>query len=231
MLTVANIDAGYARTPVLRGVSLTLGQGEVLCLMGRTGAGKSTTLKAIMGLVPLTAGSICLDATRLDTLPAHDVPRQGIAWVPQGRRLFAELTVAENLEIGLLTRNHAPATRERALALFPRLRERLTQASGTLSGGEQQMLAIARALCTDPRVLLLDEPTEGLQPSMSALIRDTIATLRDQGVATLLVEQRVDAALSTADRIAFLVNGSVAEIAATAGLRPDAPQFRAHVGV
>ncbi|HRO12524.1 ABC transporter ATP-binding protein [Amaricoccus sp.] len=231
MLTVTNIDAGYARTPVLRGVSLTLAAGEVLCLMGRNGAGKSTTLKAIMGLVPLTAGAITLDATRLDTLPAHDVPRQGIAWVPQGRRLFAELTVAENLEIGLLTRNHDPATRERALTLFPRLRERLSQTSGTLSGGEQQMLAIARALCTDPKVLLLDEPTEGLQPSMTALIRDTIATLRSQGVATLLVEQRVDAALATADRIAFLVNGTVAETLLTAALPPDAPQFHAYVGI
>ncbi|HET9067304.1 MAG TPA: ATP-binding cassette domain-containing protein, partial [Amaricoccus sp.] len=123
------------------------------------------------------------------------------------------------------------ATRDRALDLFPRLRERLGQTSGTLSGGEQQMLAIARALCTAPRVLLLDEPTEGLQPSMTALIRDTIATLRTQGVATLLVEQRVDAALATADRIAFVVNGTVAETVPTAGLRADAAQFRAYVGV
>ena len=231
MLTVADLDAGYGQTRVLRGVSLALAPGEVLCLMGRNGAGKSTTLKAIMGLVPPTAGSITLDATRLDTLPAHDVPRQGVAWVPQGRRLFAELTVAENLEVGLLARRSAPAVRERALALFPRLRERLSQTSGTLSGGEQQMLAIARALCTEPRVLLLDEPTEGLQPSMTALIRDTIATLKAQGVATLLVEQRVDAALATADRIAFLVNGALAETVPTAGLTPDAPQFRTYVGV
>ena len=119
MLTVADLDAGYGQTRVLRGVSLALAPGEVLCLMGRNGAGKSTTLKAIMGLVPPTAGSITLDATRLDTLPAHDVPRQGVAWVPQGRRLFAELTVAENLEVGLLARRSAPAVRERALALFP----------------------------------------------------------------------------------------------------------------
>ena len=151
--------------------------------------------------------------------------------MPQGRRLFAELTVAENLEIGLLTRRHGAATRERALALFPRLRERLTQVSGTLSGGEQQMLAIARALCTEPRVLLLDEPTEGLQPSMIALIRDTIAALKATGVATILVEQRVDAALAIADRIAFVANGAVAETLPAAGLTPDAPQFRAYVGV
>ncbi len=151
--------------------------------------------------------------------------------MPQGRRLFAELTVAENLEIGLMTRNHGAATRERVLALFPRLRERLGQISGTLSGGEQQMLAIARALCLEPRVLLLDEPTEGLQPSMITLIRDTILTLKATGVATILVEQRVDAALALADRIAFVVTGRIAETLPAAGLAPDAPVFRAHVGV
>ena len=148
------------------------------------------------------------------------MPRHGVAWVPQGRRLFAELTVAENLEIGLMTRGRGPATRERVLALFPRLRERLAQVSGTLSGGEQQMLAIARALCLEPKVLLLDEPTEGLQPSMIALIRDTVAALKATGVATLLVEQRVDAALAVADRIAFMADGRVAETLPAAGLTP-----------
>ena len=159
------------------------------------------------------------------------MPRRGVAWVPQGRRLFAELTVAENLEIGLMTRDRGPAVRERALALFPRLRERLAQVSGTLSGGEQQMLAIARALCIEPTVLLLDEPTEGLQPSMTAMIRDTIQVLKGTGVATLLVEQRVDAALALADRIAFMSGGAVAETLPAAGLAPDAPQFRTYVGV
>ena len=230
-LAVENLDAGYGAVQVLRGISLAVDAGEVLCLMGRNGAGKSTTLKAIMGLVRVSAGQVRLDATRLDTLAPHDVPRQGVAWVPQGRRLFAELTVAENLEIGLLTRRHGAVTRDRALALFPRLRERLAQVSGTLSGGEQQMLAIARALCTKPRVLLLDEPTEGLQPSMIALIRDTVAALKATGVATILVEQRVDAALAIADRIAFVENGRVAETLPAAGLAPDAPAFRAYVGV
>ena len=230
-LAVENLDAGYGAVRVLRGLSLAVDAGEVLCLMGRNGAGKSTALKAIMGLVRATAGRVRLDATRLDTLPAHAVPRQGVAWVPQGRRLFAELTVAENLEIGLLTRRHGAVTRDRALALFPRLRERLGQVSGTLSGGEQQMLAIARALCTEPQVLLLDEPTEGLQPSMIALIRDTVVALKATGVATILVEQRVDAALAIADRIAFVENGRVAETLPAAGLTPDAPAFRAYVGV
>jgi branched-chain amino acid transport system ATP-binding protein len=231
MLAVDALDAGYGATQVLRGLTLAVAAGEVLCLMGRNGAGKSTALKAIMGLVRPNAGTVALDGVRLDPLPAHEVPRQGVAWVPQGRRLFAELTVAENLEIGLMTRGHGEATRARVLALFPRLRERLDQVSGTLSGGEQQMLAIGRALCTEPKVLLLDEPTEGLQPSMIVLIRDTVSALKATGVATLLVEQRVDAALAVADRIAFMTGGAVAETVPAAGLAPDAPAFRRYVGV
>ncbi len=230
-LTVSALDAGYGTVRVLRGLSLTVEGGEVLCLMGRNGAGKSTALKAIMGLVPATAGEIALDGVRLDTLPAHEVPRHGVAWVPQGRRLFAELTVAENLEIGLMTRGHGAATRERALALFPRLRERLGQVSGTLSGGEQQMLAVARALCTEPEVLLLDEPTEGLQPSMIALIRDTVVALKATDVATILVEQRIDSALAVADRIAFVAGGTIAETLPAAALTPQSPEFRTWVGV
>jgi branched-chain amino acid transport system ATP-binding protein len=230
-LSMEAVDGGYGAVQVLRGLTLAVAAGEILCLMGRNGAGKSTALKAIMGLVRATAGEIRLEGKRLDALPPHDVPRQGVAWVPQGRRLFAELTVAENLEIGLMTRGHGRETRDRALDLFPRLSERLAQVSGTLSGGEQQMLAIARALCTEPSVLLLDEPTEGLQPSMIALIRETVTRLRETGVATILVEQRVDAALAVADRIAFVVGGSVVETLPVAGLAADAPAFRAHVGV
>jgi branched-chain amino acid transport system ATP-binding protein len=231
MLELAALDAGYGNVRVLRGLSLSLAAGEVLCLMGRNGAGKSTALKAIMGLVRASAGTVTLDGARLDPLPAHAVPRHGVAWVPQGRRLFAELTVAENLEIGLMTRRRGPATRERVLSLFPRLRERLAQVSGTLSGGEQQMLAIARALCTEPKVLLLDEPTEGLQPSMISLIRDTVLILKSAGVATLLVEQRVEAALALSDRIAFMGGGALAETLPAGELAPDAPQFRRYVGV
>lgn len=230
-LVVSALDAGYGPVRVLRDLSLSVSGGEVLCLMGRNGAGKSTTLKAIMGLVRATAGEIALDGVRLDTLPAHEVPRRGVAWVPQGRRLFAELTVGENLEIGLMTRGGGAATRERALSLFPRLRERLGQVSGTLSGGEQQMLAIARALCAEPAVLLLDEPTEGLQPSMIALVRETVQALKATGVATILVEQRVETALAVADRIAFVAGGTVAETLPAAALNADAPAFRAYVGV
>lgn len=231
MLTLQSIEAGYGAVQVLRGLSFEVRPGEVLCLMGRNGAGKTTALRAIMGQVAVTAGSVVLDGTPVNRLPAHEVPKQGIGYVPQGRRLFGELTVAENIEIGLMTRGRDARVRERVLTIFPRLRERLDQMSRTLSGGEQQMLAIARALCLEPKVLLLDEPTEGLQPSMIALIRDTVIALKATGVATVLVEQRVDAALSVADRIAFVTGGKVAETVATAGLTPSAPQFATYVGV
>lgn len=231
MLRLDGIDAGYGEVQVLRGLTLDVSAGEVLCVMGRNGAGKSTMLKTIMGQVRASTGTIELAGDRIDGLAAHDVPRRGIGYVPQGRRLFGDLTVAENIEIGLMTRKRGPKVRDRVLDLFPRLRERMGQVSRTLSGGEQQMLAIARALCLEPKVLLLDEPTEGLQPSMIALIRDTVLALKKTGVATILVEQRVDAALSVADRIAFMVGGSVAETVAAKGVHPDAEEFITYVGV
>jgi branched-chain amino acid transport system ATP-binding protein len=231
MLKVDAIDAGYGAVQVLRGLTFDVGKGEVLCLMGRNGAGKSTALKAVMGLVPVRAGAITLDGDPINGLPAHEVPRRGLGYVPQGRRLFAELTVAENIEVGLMTRGKGAATRERVLDLFPRLRERLGQMARTLSGGEQQMLAIARALCLEPKVLLLDEPTEGLQPSMISLIRDTVAALKADGMATVLVEQRVDAVLALADRVAFVTGGTVAETLPVTDLTPDAPAFLKYVGV
>lgn len=231
MLRLEGIEAGYGAVQVLRGLTFEVAAGEVLCLMGRNGAGKTTALRAIMGQVPATSGTIEIDGISLQNLPAHDVPKQGIGYVPQGRRLFGDLTVAENIEIGLMARGRDARVREKVLSVFPRLRERLGQISRTLSGGEQQMLAIARALCLEPKVLLLDEPTEGLQPSMIALIRDTVVALKATGVATILVEQRVDAALSVADRIAFVAGGRVAETVATGGLTGSAPQFAAYVGV
>lgn len=231
MLTVEAIDAGYGPVQVLRALSLEVRAGEVLCLMGRNGAGKSTTLKAIMGLVEVSAGRIALDDVPVSGLPTHQVPKHGIGYVPQGRRLFGDLTVAENIEIGLLTRRRGQRVRDHVLDLFPRLRERMGQVSRTLSGGEQQMLAIARALCLEPKVLLLDEPTEGLQPSMIALIRDTVRDLKATGVATILVEQRVDAVLQVADRVAFVAGGSVAAVRDAINLAPASPEFAQYVGV
>ncbi|MGB3388252.1 MAG: ABC transporter ATP-binding protein [Pseudaminobacter sp.] len=230
-LTIAGLDCFYGEVQVLHGLGLTLERGEVHCLLGRNGAGKTTTLKAIMGLVPARAGSIRLGGTELTALPAHEVPKAGIAYVPQGRRLFAEMTVAENIEIGLMTRKKGQSTRERVLELFPVLRERFRQRAGTLSGGEQQMLAMARALCLEPQVLLLDEPTEGLMPSMIARIRETVAALRESGVSTILVEQRVDAVLSLADRVTFIENGRNRETVDVERLRDDPSLIKHYVGV
>ncbi|MER9329389.1 ABC transporter ATP-binding protein [Mesorhizobium sp. M0488] len=230
-LTISGLDCFYGEVQVLYGLDLVLNRGEVLCLFGRNGAGKTTTLKAIMGLVPPSAGSIRLGGQELTGLPAHEVPKAGVAYVPQGRRLFAEMTVAENIEIGLMARGKGKAVRENVLDLFPLLRQRLRQRSGTLSGGEQQMLAMARALCLEPRVLLLDEPTEGLMPSMIAKIRETVSKLRGMGVSTILVEQRVDAVLSVADRVCFIENGRNRETADVEDLRADPSAVRRYVGV
>lgn len=231
MLELEAIDAGYGRAQVLRGVSLSVAPGEILCLLGRNGAGKTTVMKAIMGLLPLMGGAVRLDGKPVSRLPPHKVPAAGIGYIPQGRRLFSELTVAQNLEIGLRVRGAGAPVREAVLDLFPRLRERMDQRAMTLSGGEQQMLATARALCLEPRVLLLDEPTEGLQPSMIAAIRDVVVEMRARGTAILLVEQRVDAVLSIADRVAFLDNGRLAEVLPAAALRADPAPIARHLGV
>ena len=231
MIRLDGISAGYGDITVLRDLSFQAQAGQITCIMGRNGVGKSTLLKCIMGLVPARSGSVTLDGTELQSLAAHQVPRLGIGYVPQGRRLFGRLTVAENLEIGLLTRKKGPQTRDYVLELFPRLRERLSQIAATLSGGEQQMLAIARALCLEPSVLLLDEPTEGLQPSMIALIREVVIGLRKTGVAVILVEQRVKAVLDMADCIAFMDQGTIAETVLCAGLDPNSAQFQRYVGV
>jgi branched-chain amino acid transport system ATP-binding protein len=231
MLRIARINCFYGHVQVLRDLSLELAADEVLCLLGRNGAGKTTTLKAIMGLLKPRSGKVFLGETELTALPAHEIPRQGIAYVPQGRRLFSELTVEENLTIGLMARDHGGDTLERVLALFPILRERLRQTSGTLSGGEQEMLAVARALCVEPKVLLLDEPTEGLMPTMIATILETVMALKARGVATILVEQRVEAALAVADRVAFIENGVARDTATPAALRADPSPLHRYVGV
>jgi len=231
MLRLEGVNAGYGRAQVLRDLSLEVNAGEILCLLGRNGAGKTTTMQATMGLLPLMSGRVTLDGEDVSALPAHEVPRRGLGYIPQGRRLFTGLTVAQNLEIGLAARNSGAAVCEEVLSLFPRLRERMTQRAETLSGGEQQMLATARALCLRPKALLLDEPTEGLQPSMIEAIRQVIVRMRDQGVAVLLVEQRVDAVLSVADRVAFIENGRNGEVLSAEVLRADHSIVDRYVGV
>ncbi len=231
MLVLDKINSGYGRAQILRDLSLTVYSGEILCLLGRNGAGKTTTMQTIMGLIPLMSGRIALDGETISGLPAHQVPRSGIGYVPQGRRLFAGLSVAQNLEIGLRTRKSGPETLDEVLNLFPRLRERYRQRAETLSGGEQQMLATARALCLRPKLLLLDEPTEGLQPSMIEAIRQVIVKMRNMGVAILLVEQRVDAVISVSDRVAFIENGQGGDVVPADTLRDDRSIIERYIGV
>lgn len=206
-LVLERLTCGYDGAAVVRDVSLAMEPGQVLCLLGRNGAGKTTTLRAIMGLVRPRSGRITLDGHELTRLHAHDIPRLGIAYVPQGRGLFPFLTVEENLRMGLLVKSADRETLDRVYELFPVLRERLKQRAGTLSGGEQQMLATARALCTNPTFLLMDEPTEGLMPMLVSRLLDTIQALRARGVGVLLVEQKVDAALKVADTVAIMETG------------------------
>jgi branched-chain amino acid transport system ATP-binding protein len=231
MLDVQGIDSGYGNVQVLKDLSLRVQAGEILCLLGRNGAGKTTILKTIMGLVRAQKGNIRLEGKDLHLLPAYEVPRRGIGYIPQGRRLFTEMTVAENLQIGLMTRNQAPEVLEEVLDMFPRLRERLDQRAETLSGGEQQMLATARALCLKPKLLLLDEPTEGLQPSMISLIRNAVLALKQQNVAIILVEQRVEAVLEIADRVVFVENGRSALETTPEALQTDKELLHRYIGV
>lgn len=235
MLEINAVSAHYGKVQVLYDLSLTAQAGEITCILGRNGAGKTTLMRAIMGIVPATDGDISLNGENVSEKPPHDTPRQGIALVPQGRRLFPELSVSENIEVGLMARNFKGSKRremrEKVLELFPRLRERLKQQAGTLSGGEQQMLATARALAIDPQVLLLDEPGEGLQPSVVAQIQEVIVNMRDQGLAVVLVEQRVDAILTLADKAVFVENGRNLETLSRADLQADPEVIRRNLGV
>lgn len=231
MLTIRDLNVYHGTSHTLKNLSLSIDQGEVVCLFGRNGAGKTTTLKSIMGLLPAHSGSVTLDNVELTSLAPHEVPKHGIGYVPQGRRLFAELTVQENLEIGLMARKTDRRILEDVFRLFPILKERLPQVSGTLSGGEQQMLAMARALCLDPSVILLDEPTEGLMPSMISTIRDVILELKKSGKAVLLVEQRTEAVLAVADRVCFIENGALKATMDADALRIDPALFRQYAGV
>jgi branched-chain amino acid transport system ATP-binding protein len=231
MLTVQNLTSYYSNIKILKDLTFSLRKGKVTCLLGRNGAGKTTTLKSIMGLVDKTEGLISFNDETISEISPHHIPKKGIGYVPQGRRLFAELTVEENLEIGLLTRRKSEVTKNNVLTMFPKLKERLDQISGTLSGGEQQMLALARALCIEPTLLLLDEPTEGLQPSMISLIRNSILELKKQGVSILLVEQRVDAILSIADEILVIENGSIIFSADAKEVQNDNKKLYSLIGI
>jgi branched-chain amino acid transport system ATP-binding protein len=212
MLEIKDVHTYYGQMAALKGVSLTVDEGEIVALIGANGAGKSTMLRAISGLVRPRQGEIALAGKRIDGLPPHRVTALGVAHAPEGRRIFPAMTVRENLEMGAFLRPDPAAMKssmERVFALFPRLRERVSQKAGTLSGSEQQMVAIGRALMADPRILLLDEPSMGLAPNLVDLIFDIIVDINRQGTTILLVEQNALMALSTANRGYVLQTGRI----------------------
>ena len=227
MLKVESLDVAYGEIRALKGVGLEVGRGEIVTILGNNGAGKTTTLKTISGLLHPTAGTIMLEAEPLVGVPPHAIVSRGVAHVPEGRRSFNRLTVRENLTMGAYLRSDAgiAADLERVFELFPRLAERITQVAGTLSGGEQQMLAIGRALMANPRLLLLDEPSMGLAPVLVEQIFDTIRDINHQGMTILLVEQNAAMALSIAHRGYVLETGSIA-LAGTAAELADNPEVR-----
>jgi branched-chain amino acid transport system ATP-binding protein len=233
LLEVSAVRARYGAIEALKGVSLTVGEGEVVTLIGSNGAGKSTTLRSIAGLTPAFAGRITYDGEDITGVPADEIVTRGIALSPEGRRCFARMTVRENLDLGAYRRRDAAAVAadmERVFSLFPRLKERAGQKAGTMSGGEQQMLAIGRALMASPRLLLLDEPSLGIAPVLVDRIYETIGEIHRSGVAILLVEQNASRALDAAGRGYVLETGRVVLADDTASLRSDPRVREAYLG-
>jgi branched-chain amino acid transport system ATP-binding protein len=230
MLTVTGLTAQIGRIPVVRGVDLTVGSGDTVALLGRNGAGKTSTLRAILGLLRPTGGSVVYGGRSLGDVPPYRLAGMGIGYVPQGRGIFPLLTVEENVLLGL---KRAPkrSMLDEVYARFPRIRERLRQLAGTLSGGEQQMLAIARALLTEPKLIILDEPTEGIMPKLVAQIRHEIADIARRGISVLLVEQNLRTALRLANRVYLMERGQIVHEATAAGLRADPETVHRYLGV
>ena len=212
LLEISNLKVAYGKILAVKGISLTVNKGEIVTLIGSNGAGKSTTLRTISGLLHPKSGEITFKGEKISGRQGHEIVGKGICQSPEGRRIFPRMTVAENLDLGAFLRNDKEAIaldQENVLMLFPRLRERLFQRAGTLSGGEQQMLAVARAMMGRPELLLLDEPSMGLAPVLVELIFDTISKIRDMGTTVLLVEQNALAALDVADRAYVLESGLI----------------------
>jgi branched-chain amino acid transport system ATP-binding protein len=232
LLEVTGVRARYGAIEALKGVSLTVEEGEVVTLIGSNGAGKSTTLRTISGLTPPSAGTVTFDGTDITGKRADEIVTRGIALSPEGRRCFARMTVRENLDLGAYRRRGAAVTEdlERVFELFPRLRERAGQKAGTMSGGEQQMLAIGRALMAKPRLLLLDEPSLGIAPILVQRIYETIGEIHRSGVSILLVEQNAHRALDAAQRGYVLETGRVVLTDDTAVLRSDPRVQEAYLG-
>jgi len=234
-LRLADVDAFYGDSHVLQKVSFELGEGRLLGLLGRNGAGKSTCMNVSVGLLPPRAGSVEVFGAPVTRLPPETIAMRGVALVPQGRRVFKSLTVRENLIVaarGVLPgTRHAPWTEDTVFAMFPRLKERRTQFAGYLSGGEQQMLAIGRALMSNPRVLLMDEPSEGLAPQIVAEVMATIRRLKESGLSIVLVEQSPKLVFDIADDMVILNSGTVAVASTAAKLRSDSIDLHQHLGV
>jgi branched-chain amino acid transport system ATP-binding protein len=234
VLEVHDISASYRGLRALQSVSIAIEEGEIVAVVGANGAGKSTLLKAIAGFVPLDSGSVTFRGATISNLPAHRVTTQGVSLVPEGRRLFPGLSVRDNLRLGAYAwrkQQNANEPLDRIFALFPRLAERLDQAAGTLSGGEQQMLAIGRALMTRPQLLMLDEPSQGIMPKLVDDILDAVQRIRDQGMTVLIVEQRLAECLAIADRAYVLQTGQVALTGPAADIAKDTGVRAAYLGL
>jgi branched-chain amino acid transport system ATP-binding protein len=235
LLAVDGIHAYYGKSHILHGVSLEVGRGEVVGLLGRNGVGKSTTLKAIAGVLRPSAGEVRFEGRPIGRLPAHRLARLGIGYVPEDRRIFPLLTVFENLRVGLDRRGVSRVRKaelvDKIYAYFPVLAERRNQSGGTLSGGEQQMLAIARAMVLEPKIILLDEPTEGLMPRMVSQIREIIGILCCDAVAVLLVEQNVPLTLEASRRVYFIEKGAVQHHAMASELHVNDQVIQRYLGV
>ena len=233
MLRVEGLDAGYGDAQALFGVSFAIGAGEAVTLIGRNGMGKTTTIRAIMGLNPPRGGSVHFEGARIDGLPPHEIARRGIGLVPEGRQIFVRLSVEENLVATAANRTRLaePWTLARVFALFPRLEERRTQSAGTLSGGEQQMLAIGRALMTNPRLLILDEATEGLAPLIRQDIWNCLSALRAEGLSILVVDRNLDALMRLADRHNVVEKGRVVWSGSSEELAAQRAQIEQRIGV
>ncbi len=234
MLEIQDVHAFYGNIHALKGISLTVEEGEIVTLIGANGAGKSTTLKAISGLLKPRQGKIFLEDEDLEPYPAHDIVFKGVAMVPEGRGVFARLTVGENLDMGAFCRTDRAGIAqdmERVFTLFPRLEERRSQVAGTLSGGEQQMLATARALMARPRLLLMDEPSMGLAPVLVESVFDTVQEINKEGTTILLVEQNAHMALQVASRGYVLQTGEIVLKDTAEGLRNDPMVQKAYLGM
>ena len=233
LLALDDVHVYYGNIAAVKGLTMTVMPGEIVTLIGSNGAGKSTTLRTISGLLRPRQGHVTFEGKRIDRTAADEIVRRGIAQSPEGRRIFPRMTVSENLDLGAFLRkdrDRIAADRERVLELFPRLRERITQKAGTMSGGEQQMLAVARALMAKPKLLLLDEPSMGLAPVLVDLIFETISTIPEGGTTVLLVEQNALAALRVADRAYVLESGLLNLEGSARELARDPEVVRAYLG-